>query len=279
MTHSTKIKFPQEEHKPYCLKPKIKRRYERDYDNKDKRTWVLVSLRCTGCGRIVEIPRIPNLTKRQRDKLAKNMPKLPNLNENLDSRINEEDIDNEYLYTEKARQVERTKDVQPVISPKEKRMRQNVKELNGIYKKDEKDCPRLKGKINWDRKLVDRFLDCRPTIDEMRKLLLWPPLTRDSRKRGNKVRGWIPNPDNFGSLKYDHDTFKISWNKAWDKERVLDDPDNLSEGEKIIIVEAKARKKYMESVIKKHLKSKIQIYQTVEDEIKIKNRKKKKPIS
>src|SRR5687767_11275065 len=117
MSRSKKIKFPQEAHKPYCIKPKIKTRYEKGYDDEGKRTWDPVALKCVGCGAIYEPPYVPSLTKKQREKLAKSMPKLPKIvSENeLDLHINEQDIDGEYLYTEGKHQT-RTKDVQPLIN-------------------------------------------------------------------------------------------------------------------------------------------------------------------
>jgi hypothetical protein len=278
-------KFPPEAHKPYCIEPKIKPRYEKGYNNEGKRTWDVVSLKCVGCGAIYELPHIPSLTKKQREKLAKNMPKLPKIvSENeLDLHINEEDIDNEYLYTEGNLQT-RIKDVQPVINRQEKKLRRHVKELNGVYKKDEKDCPRLKGRIGWDPKLLERFLDCRPPLDVMRKLLLWPPLLRYNRKRGDKTRGWIPDPDNWGHIKVDEDCYNmrmIYWRYKLYGETPPDpdsiDLNKLSPFEKLVIEEAKGRKKYMQSVIKKYNESQPQIYYTT-DEIIIKNRKKKKPI-
>jgi len=286
MSDSTKSKFPQEQHKPHCIKPKIISRYERGYDDENRRTWVLASLKCVGCGVIVELPHKPSITTKQKEKFMKNMPKLPTyetLKEDLelDSQVNNEEIDNEYLYTEGKHQT-RTKDVQPVINDEEKRLRSRVRELNGIYKNDEKFCPRLKGKIGWDPKLLERFLDTRPTLDVIRKLLLWPPLLRNSRRRGNKKRGWIPDPDNWGYIKYDFNCYDIK-NRFWRYKlsgEIPPDPksinlDELSEWEKLVIVESKGRKKYMESVIKKYNESQTQVYHTT-DEIKVTNRKKKK---
>jgi len=301
-------------HRPNCVKPKIVRGYERGYDDEDKRTWILASLRCVGCGVIVVLPHKPNLTTKQREKLMKKMPKLPSYETlkqdlELDSQVNKEDIDNEYLYTEgkttrpaaeQTQAYRRKKDMigeyevngiprctkfeQWVMYDKEKKLRSKVRELNGIYKKDEKLCPRLKGKINWDPKLLERFLDTRPTIDVIRKVLLWPPLLRYSRERANHSRGWIPspNPEHWGHTEYDDKCYDIKacfWRYRLYGETPPDPEsinlDELSEWEKLVIVESKGRKKFLESVIKKYNESQTQVYHTT-DEIKVTNRKKKK---
>jgi hypothetical protein len=148
-----------------------------------------------------------------------------------------------------------------------------------MYKNDEKCCPRLKGKINWDNNLVERFLDIRPSYDEMFEMLNWPPLHRYNNKMANRRRGWIPDPDKFGYIKYDHDCYNIKWYEFWGKSPGLINLHELSEWEKLVIEEAKGRMEYMGKRIKKHLESKIQVYHPVEDEDEDKKQRAKNSIS
>jgi hypothetical protein len=207
-------------------------------------------------------------------------PKILSENERLEIK-SEEEIEREYLQGTKEIELKRirTREVQNVVSHEEKKFRAKIKAFNTMYKNDEKYCPRLKGKIKWDRKLVERFLDIRPSQDEMFAMLNWPPLHRYSNKKANRRRGCIPHPDHFGYIKYDNDCYNIKWYELRGKSPGLINPNELSEFEKLVIDEAQGRMEYMENIIKKHLEYEIQVYHPVQDEDEDKKQRVKNSIS
>ena len=246
--------IPPEDHKPGCPKPKAYGTYRRVKDEKGRRTWALRVLECPSCGVLIKLPH-KYVTKKQNNSIPA-LPKILSEKEPLES----------------TRDVElmriRTKEVQQVIGREEKKYRAKIRAFNTMYKNDEKYCPRLKGKINWDPKLVERFLDIRPSYDEMFGMLNWPPLHRYDNRRANKRRAWIPDPDKFGYIKYDHDCYNIKGYEAWGKHPGIIDLNKLSEFETLVITEAQGRMEYMDNIIKKHLQSNIQVYYPAQDEDK-----------
>jgi len=244
---------PPEDHKPNCPSSKIVALYERVYNDKGKRTWDIRALECINCGVILKIPHKYN-TKRQDTKL-KNTPKLQKIlseNERLE-------IDKIISFRE------RTKAVQHAITRTEKKDRAKIKAFNRMYKNDEKYCPRLKGKIGWNPGLVERFLDSRPTYHEIQTLLYLQPLKRRNNRYANRSRGWVPNYENYGYLKFDKDCYIVKRHQKSHDPELIVDPDTLSDYENLVINEASRRMKYMEEVIKNHLENDIQLYHPVRD--------------
>ena len=242
-----------DDHIPSCPTSKVVALYERVYNEKNTRTWDIRALECINCGVIVKIPHKYN-TKRQDTKL-KNTPKLPKIlseNEGLE-------IDKVIKFRE------RTKMVQHVITPREKKDRAKIKALNRMYKNDEKYCPRLKGKIGWNPRLVERFLDSRPTYYEIQTVLYLPPLQRKNQRFANSRRGLIPDYENYGYIKHDKDCYIVKRHQKSHRPELIVDPDKLSEYENLVIDEARRRMSYMEGVIKNHLEGDIQIYYPTQD--------------
>ena len=256
-------KIQPEDHKPSCPKPKAIGLYRRDYDEQGNRTWILRFLECPSCGVVIKLPYKHNPTKKQRDKLMSRpkLPKILNEKENLDLHLeapkSKEEIEHacfQHTKVIRSKQI-KTREIQYVIGPEEKKHRAKIKALNKMYKNDEKHRPRLKGKINWDAKLVERFLDIRPSLYEMWEVVNWPPLYRYNNKKANRNRGRIPDPEKFGYVKSDPDYFTKT-----------PDPNKLGDWEKMVIDEAQGRMEYMESIIRKCHESKIQVYYPVQDE-------------
>lgn len=259
-------KIRPEDHKQGCPKSKVMRLCAKGNNKKGNRTWITRGLECLNCGVVIMHPYQHIPTKKQRDKQIMSMPKLPkilNENENFQIPKNKVEIEYESIQFTKEMQIKslkqlRTTDIQNVISRKERKYHNKVRALNTMYKNDEKRCPCLKGKINWDPKLVERFLDVRPLYYEIIAVLQWPPLWRDNNRWASRYRGWIPS--SFGHITSDLDYFTYLENKQ--------DPDKQSTWEKLVIEEARGRMKHMETIIKKHHESKIQIYHPVQDEDK-----------
>ena len=251
-----------EDHEPKCPNPKAMGLYRRGYNKKGNRTSILRALECPSCGVIIKLPYKHNPTKRQRDKLM-SMPKLPKIlseKENFQIKSKEEIERDFWKWTKdrKIRKIQGRVAKNAKLSRKEKQYRQKVRALKTMYKNDEKDCPRLKGKVNWDPNLVEKFLGVRPTYYEILELLYWPPLRRDNNKWANKYRGYIPyfdeKPENFGYIGRDPDYFNLK-----NKPVILHDPNKLTRFEKVVIEEAQGRMDYMQIVIRKYHASKIKV--------------------
>jgi len=259
--------IPAIDHKPYCQGPNIAALYIRTqrYDEVKKkriRTTTNIGLKCLSCRVSIDFPL--NLTGRRMKKLQDSVKALPKILSDKD-RTGIDEIEHKLTNTRTL-----NKEVQLALSPEEIKYAKKLKELNGIYKKDQKVCPRLKGgRINWDPKLLQRFIDSRPTFNQVRKLMLWPPLYRVSRKKANRSRGWIPNFEKGGySLDFDHLHFNLERDNFVEKmnmffgDRYGELPDEvnldeLSPWEKLVIEECNGRMEYMQSVIEENLKTKI----------------------
>jgi hypothetical protein len=133
----------------------------------------------------------------------------------------------------------------------ERKFRFIIKRLVKIYKKDEKLYPNLKGKINWNLKLVQKFLDIRPRSWEMIEVINYPPLYRWKIARSDRERGCIPDSEECD--------YYVKREPV-----VLHNPNRLTEWEKLVIDEAYGRMELMQFIIRKYEESKIQIH-VIED--------------
>jgi hypothetical protein len=124
----------------------------------------------------------------------------------------------------------------------------DIKRLAKIYKKDEKLCPNLKGKINWDTKLVQKLLDIKPRNWEMQEVINYPPLYRWSIKRSDYQRGCIPDSE-MSDCYVQREPRPVG----------LHNPNRPTEFEKLVIAEAYGRMELMRFTIRKYEESKIQI--------------------
>lgn len=197
-------KIPDKAHESGCSKPKSDRWYKRGRNNKGNRTPILGILTCPECGIGIMIPYRTNLTTKQKEKLI-GIPKLRKLINEHDNEI-PTDPNELTLWHKKwkliqiiglRKQQRRTKELykERNVFGNEYRRMLDIKRLAKIYKKDEKLYPNLKGRINWDLKLVKEFLDLPPRKWEVDEILNWGPLRRWSIKKSDQQRGRIPDPE------------------------------------------------------------------------------------
>lgn len=255
-------KLPDKAHEPDCSKPKSIQWYRKGRNNKGNRTWVLGILSCPECGVSIMQPYRTNLTKKQKEKLI-GIPMLSKI-------ISEQNYDiptdpNEFILWEKKWKIiqvigfrKQQRATKPMYKERnvfgwEYRFVLDIKRLAKIYKKDEKLYPNLKGKINWDLKLVKEFLDIRPRAWEMREIIYYPPLFRYNIKRTDLQRGHVPD-DKDGD-------FYIG--QKIEPSAIGSEPNDW---EKLVIAEADGRMKLMRFIIRLYKESKIQIQeiQTIE---------------
>jgi hypothetical protein len=248
-------KIPDKAHEPGCSKPKAIRWYTRTRDKEGKRTLVLGILSCPDCTVSIMVPYRTNLTKKQKEKLI-GIPKLPLLINEHDNEI-PSDPNEAILWYKKwkliqitglRKQHRRTKELykkRDFFGNEYKRVLE-IRRLAKIYKKDEKLYPNLKGRINWDLKLVQEFLDLPPRKWEVQEILNMGPLYRWSIKIADSQRGHIPNPetsDYYIGTKFEP-TAPGSEPNEW---------------EKSVIVEAQLRMETMRFLIKLSKQPKIEI--------------------
>lgn len=237
-----------DKHDKNCPDPfNVKRLYIRDYDNKDIQTFVPYALTCLSCDKIVKVKFEHRLTKREK--------RL----ERWHSNYSKEQIERakEYALNRKVkrriRKLERKLLGEERISPEENGLRRRIKGYNNLYSGYE--CSdKVKELINWDMNQCQRFLDVRPTVIELCRVIYSSPLHRYNNGSDlRKFRGYIPDPDKEGWFKYDKSQLipdpnrpgKMKWN---------DDKNFVSEYEKLIIKEAELRKKLMNDIIESHSK-------------------------
>jgi len=266
--------FPPEYHEPNCPNHRVYRLYIRGYNKRGKQVTIPWGLACENCKAVIRQPYKRNLTEKQRDKQI-SMPKLPFriLNEETtitNQKLSKEEIEIMRRKRIKEMKIRRRKQpelVDPQISRREKIHTRNIKSMNKMYKDDCICYPVLKKMINWDPKLVERFLAIRPTFEEMTEVLSWYPLCRVDVRRANKVRGMIDDPEKYGFLKRDlsHNYYIPHPKKPHTWKHNLD-PNKIGEHEKLIIGEADGRMALMEVIIRKHLESKIKVHYIVQDE-------------
>lgn len=248
-------KIPDRAHELGCSKPNPTRFYTRTRNREGKRTLVLGILLCPDCTVSILVPYRVNPTKKQKEKLI-GIPMLPKI-------ISEQSYDiptnqNEFILWEKKWKIiqvigfrKQKRATKPMYKERnvfgwEYRFVLDIKRLAKIYKKDEKLYPNLKGKINWNLKLVKEFLDLRPRAWEMREIIYYPPLFRYNIKRTDLQRGCIPS-DEEGD-------FYIG--RKFEPTAIGSEP---NEWEKMVIVEADGRMKLMRFIIRLYKESKIQI--------------------
>jgi len=248
MTYSEN-KFPDEAHEPGCSKPKAYGWYRRTRNKKGDRTIVVGILTCPECAISIMVPHRLNLTNKQKEKSI-GIPKLPKLISENTYEI-PTDQSKFILFYKKWRLIQviglrknqrRTKQLS-----KERSRLWNpegyyisiIKRLAKIYKKDEEKFPDLRGKINWDIKLVEEFLGIIPRHWEMQEIINWPPMYRWNIKRTDSQRG--------------HAVESSSTNDCWIGGN---DP---TEWKKLVIAEAQGRMQLMRWIIELSKEPKIEV--------------------
>jgi hypothetical protein len=136
------------------------------------------------------------------------------------------------------------------ISPKEVGLRRRIKGFNELYsyKYDEK----MSSLIKWNPDVCEKFLnmDPRPTVEQLKRVVYSSPLRRYN--NGSDVyryRGWIPDPDKPGYLKYDKSPWIQDPNNPG---KTIYNPDRnfVSDYNKLIVEEAQTRRKLMEDTLR-----------------------------
>ena len=137
-----------------------------------------------------------------------------------------------------------------VMSSEENGLRRRITRYNRLYSYGY--SKKILNLIRWNPDIVKKFLDMqpRPTTEELKKVILLPPLrynnsgdtlfkhsnyAPDPNRPGHLIpdrSGWIQDPDNPN---------KKIWNP---------DPNFISDNDKAIIEEAQSRRKLMEDMIK-----------------------------
>jgi hypothetical protein len=245
-------------HRHDCPDPTARRLYIRDYDKKGKQRFVAWGLTCQHCGETWRQPYRHNPTRIQKDKQIE----MERMDEGLQSKPESQDEierkHKEFLIQRKLRRIEyKLKELEldyNPITPHEKTYQGKIKSLNTIYRNDCRCYPILKNIINWDKKLVEKFLNVRPTFDEIHVVLYWSPLYRYNNKKANSRRGWIPHPYKFGSVILDPSHNYIPHPQKPHTWRLNSDPNKMGKFEKLVIEEAKGRMWAMKNIIEKHRK-------------------------
>jgi hypothetical protein len=193
--------LPDRAHESGCSKPRSTSWYTRGRNSKGERTWVLGILSCPECGVSVMQPYRVNLTKKQKEKLI-GIPKLPKLISENNYEIPTDE--NQFILFYKKWRLIQVIGLRKNQNPrrmkelsKERSRLWNpegyyisiIKRLAKIYKKDQEIFPDLRGKINWDIKLVEEFLNIIPRHWELQEIINWPPLYRWNTRRTNSQRG------------------------------------------------------------------------------------------
>jgi hypothetical protein len=255
--------IPWESHSENCPNPVAKRLYIRDYDKKGNQRFVPWGVTCTNCGVILKQSYEHNLTKKQvsdekfQKEFHERLEKRQGFKDSLFAgpRLSKEEVERRHMRWAKERKIRRRK-LQMLggsrMSLQEVGLRRRVKELKRMYENDCYHFKVLKNMINWDDELVEKFLATRPTLTSLDSVLRCPPLYRSNNKIANRFRGYIPDPNKPGYLKRDRSHYYLSDPNAPYSWRYNPDPNIVGQFEKLVVKEARARQKYMESHIKIH---------------------------
>jgi hypothetical protein len=248
----------QEDHEIDCPKHKVKRLLTKDYDKRGNQRIVKWGLWCQSCNVVIKQEYKHNPTKKQKDKQL-SLPKLPKLINEYDGIPTDQ---NKFIIWYKknrimnvmgfrkqraSKSVDEKKRGPRVLYP-EQAWILDLRRLAKIYREDEKYYPNLRGKINWDVKLVQEFIDIRPRSWEMSEVVNWPPMYRHSIKKTRIQRGHVPNPETSDT-----------WIGEKTQPITIHDPNKLTDWEKLVIAEAHGRMTLMRWMIEKYHQSKIQI--------------------
>jgi hypothetical protein len=265
--------LPDRAHEPGCSKPRSTPWYTRGRNREGKRTWTLGILTCPECGKAVMQAYRVNLTKKQKEKLI-GIPMLPKFISENNYEIPTDP--NEFILWEKKWKIiqvigfqKQQRATKPMYKERnafglEYKRTLDIRRLAIIYKNDEKEYPNLKGRINWDLKLIKEFLDIRPRNWEMNEVISWPPLYRWNIKKTNAQRGRL-------SGKNHSDCY--AWGPKLEPSVIGSEPNDW---EKLVIAEADGRMKLMRFIIRLYKESKIQI-QEIQTTEAIENKEVLKP--
>jgi hypothetical protein len=217
-----------DKHKPKCANPVGKRLYIRDYDNEGKQRFVPWGLTCTTCGVIVKEKFKPNLTPKEfeaKESERKRNTKLEETYaktfEKLTGRAYSDPSWEETLEWKRKRKIanklerlQRKKLGPEPISPEESGLRTRIRNLKDFYQMQSHYWGHPDNKetldFGWDEKLVEQFLNLspRPSTSELEGIFNGPEFVIDiDSKRKFRTRGFVPDREKPGWLKYDKEAY------------------------------------------------------------------------
>ncbi len=213
-----------EKHKPKCANPVGKRLYIRDYDDEGKQRFVPWGLTCTTCSVVVKEKFKTNLTpkqirSRERDgklegsKYSKTFEKLTGRTpSSWEERL---EWKQKRKIANKLERLQRKKLGPEPITPEESGLRTRIRNLKHFYQMQSYYWGHPDNKetldFGWDEKLVEQFLNLspRPSTSELEDIFNGPEFAIDvDSKRKFRSRGFVPNPEKPGWLKYDKEAYK-----------------------------------------------------------------------
>ena len=212
-----------EKHKINCTNPVGKRLYIRDYDDNGKQRFAPWGLTCTTCGVVVKQKFRPNLTPKQLEdrefdrklegsKYSKTFEKLTGRSrssweENLEWKQKRK-------IAKKLERLQRKKLGPEPITPEESGLRTRIRNLKDFYQMQSYYWGHPNNKetldFGWDEKLVEQFLNLslRPSTSELDDIFNGPEFAIDvDSQRKFRSRGFVPNPEKPGWLKYDREAY------------------------------------------------------------------------
>lgn len=224
-----------DKHKNNCTNPVGKRLYIRDYDDEGKQRFAPWGLTCTTCGVVVKQQYQRNLPNGQKHWF-----------ENLSKEAYEHHL--KYKVKEKLERQHRRRQGGGPITPEENGLRIRIRNYEKFYTREYMVYrDKMKELIDWPPGLSATLLNLipRPSMNELSKVV-WP-LGWDPHKHRNMIDDpdrpgylkydtspWIPDPENPGKMKYQYH----------------DNPDFLSDYEKLLVEELQKRKEIMKEIIK-----------------------------
>jgi hypothetical protein len=224
-----------EKHNKNCTDPfNVKRLCIRDYDDKGRQKFVPYALTCLSCNIIVRDVNFEHKpTDRERNTLS-NSKKLdsilglPPASKEQVERARKHKVIRKYK--RRKDKLERKLLGEECISPEENGLRRRIKGFNKLYSYEHDN--EMRDIIKWDIELCQKFLDLRPTVKEIRHVLLSSPLHRTTSSTSFRTqKRYIPRkpiPDRPGWYRRDFAKYK-----------------------ELVVQEAETRKKLMNDIIKR----------------------------
>lgn len=232
------LSIPIDKHDKNCTDPfNIKRLCIRDYDDKGRQKFVPYALTCLSCNVIIKEKFEHKLTNREKQNLSvrKKLDSIlgPNLGlppaskENLE-RVKKREVMEKYK--RRKEKLERKLLGVEHVSPVENGLRRRIKGFNKLYFYEHDN--EMRDRIKWDVEFCQKFLDLRPTVKEIRHVLLSSPLHRTTSSTSFRTqKRYIPRkaiPDRPGWYRRD-----------------------FAKYEELVVQEAETRKKLMSDIIKR----------------------------
>jgi hypothetical protein len=241
-----------DKHKNNCVNPVGKRLYIRDYDDEGNQRFVPWGITCTTCGVVVKEKFEPNLTPRQirsremdrkleNSKYSKTFEKLTG--RSLSSWEEKLEWKQKRKIAKKLERLQRKKLGPEPITPEESGLRTRIRNLKDFYQMQSYYWGHPDNKetldFGWDDKLVEQFLNLspRPSTSELEDIFNGPEFAIDvDSQRKFRSRGFVPNPEKPGWLKYDKDAYwELLRSEAQKRKEMMQDMIKKREHEKNMV--------------------------------------------